>query len=421
VLCGDDGVFTTVPTITLSFGRVNENYVPGLTLIWSEVYGEYPIEYRVTSYCGTTKLGQITVTDNNSPLSILEFEMFGYDKIVIKILRWCLPRHRARLYSCWVGLQKIYTKADLTDFSHEQSADLLSSELPKNSIVFSLDNTGGIWNPENPAGVERYLVARQTLKVKYGYLINGEMEWVKAGTFYMSEWNTPANGISATFTARDMLEMCTDIYVGITTGSLKELIEAALTQSGVDLSNVSLDASLSNTTTSLGENDSYTCAEIIQLAANAGRCIMWQDREGILRVEPLSTVLTDYIIGEMDNGLDNTYQHPEVELTKELKAVTVNEGLGGAVNSTTGVTQPVDNPLIVDADTAEAVAQWCVDCLKNRSLLSGEFRADPRLDVLDRITVVSKYSSSPLYITNIKYTYNGAFRGSFSGRVIRDE
>jgi len=91
------------------------------------------------------------------------------------------------------------------------------------------------------------------------------------------------------------------------------------------------------------------------------------------------------------------------------------------VNSTTGVTQPVDNPLIVDADTAEAVAQWCVDCLKNRSLLSGEFRADPRLDVLDRITVVSKYSSSPLYITNIKYTYNGAFRGSFSGRVIRDE
>jgi len=53
--------------------------------------------------------------------------------------------------------------------------------------------------------------------------------------------------------------------------------------------------------------------------------------------------------------------------------------------------------------------------------LSGEFRADPRLDVLDRITVVSKYSSSPLYITDIKYTYNGAFRGSFSGRVIRDE
>ena len=33
------------------------------------------------------------------------------------------------------------------------------------------------------------------------------------------------------------------------------------------------------------------------------------------------------------------------------------------------------------------------------------------------IKIVSKYSSSPVYITNIKYDYNGAFRGTYEGRV----
>ena len=73
--------------------------------------------------------------------------------------------------------------------------------------------------------------------------------------------------------------------------------------------------------------------------------------------------------------------------------------------------------ILTDEATANAVAEWCKDCLKGRKTLSGSFRADPRLDALDRVTVISKYSSSPVYITNIKYDYNGAFRGTYEGRV----
>jgi hypothetical protein len=88
------------------------------------------------------------------------------------------------------------------------------------------------------------------------------------------------------------------------------------------------------------------------------------------------------------------------------------------VNSATGNVQTVDNPLIVSSSVANAVAEWCRDCLKNRKIISGEFRADPRLDALDTITVVSKYGSNAVQVTNIKYTYGGAFRGTFTGRVI---
>ena len=136
-----------------------------------------------------------------------------------------------------------------------------------------------------------------------------------------------------------------------------------------------------------------------------------------MRIEPLNTTLTDYIIGTMENGLSNAYEHPEFTLSKELKAVRVNSGQGGAVNSDAGAVLEVSNPLIVDESTANAVAIWCMEHLKGRKTLSGSFRADPRLDVLDKVTVISKYSSNPVYITNIKYTYGGAFRGTYEGRV----
>ena len=135
-------------------------------------------------------------------------------------------------------------------------------------------------------------------------------------------------------------------------------------------------------------------------------------------MEPFGVELTDYVIGQIQGGVNNSYQHPEFELTKELRSVDVNSGMGVAANSGFGNVQTVDNPLIVDAATATAVAEWCRDCLKNRKIVSGEFRADPRMDALDTVTVVSKYGSNKVQITNVKYSYNGAFRGTFTGRVM---
>jgi hypothetical protein len=134
-------------------------------------------------------------------------------------------------------------------------------------------------------------------------------------------------------------------------------------------------------------------------------------------MEPVGVELTDYVIGQLPDGVNNSYKHPEFNLTKELKAVNVNQGMGIATNSVTGNVQTVDNPLIVNESVAAAVAEWCRGCLRNRKIISGEFRADPRLDALDTVTVVSKYGSNPVQITNVKYTYNGAFRGTFTGRV----
>lgn len=416
-LSGEDGTFAETPTITITFSETHNGILPGLTVTWSRAYDEWAEAFRVSAYNDDVLVARFEVTDNREAITKMWHTLQNYNKIVIEILKWCLPHRRARLMECLIGIKQIYTKYDLMGYEHEQSVNLLSAELPKNAIVFKLDNSDSRWNPDNPTGAEKYLIEKQTLKVKYGFLIDGAIEWIRAGTFYMSEWNTPSNGLEASFTARDILEFCGDVYAGVRSGTALEIVKAALEQSGVEQSTYVLDEdALSAVNTSF--EDDYTCTDVLQMCANAARCCLWQCRDGILHIEPVGIELSDYVIGQLSGGVNNSYAHPEFELTKELKSVDVNRGMGVAVNSVTGNVQTVDNPLIIDADTANAVAEWCRDCLKNRKIISGEFRADPRLDALDTITVLSKYGSNTVQITNIKYTYNGAFRGAFTGRVM---
>lgn len=444
VLCDGQGVFQVVPTVTISFSEVHTGYLPGMKFTWNETLGEYATRFRIRSWNGSTQLSEHLVEGNTKVVVNEEFTIQGYNKVTIEILAWSKPYRRARMSEVFLGLQQVYGKNDLLGYSHEQTADLLSAELPKNAIEFKLNNVDQRWNPDNPQGMERYLMERQTLVVKYGMEVNGAMEWINAGTFYMSEWDTPANGLEATFTARDLLEFCSDDYTGTKTGTLAAIAKAALAQALITEEQYVLDAALAGISTDFSAESAMSIAEVLQLVANAGQCCMWQDRDGILHIERLTETLTDYVIGRltdsgasamgamamgMDDDLDmgaavpysavsNAYAHPEFTLSKQLKSVDVNEGMGVAVNSTEGNIQTLDNPLVIDTATANAVAEWCRNVLKNRKTVSGEFRADPRLDVLDQVRVGSRYGTSQVYVTNVRYDYNGAWRGSYEGRVV---
>ena len=83
-----------------------------------------------------------------------------------------------------------------------------------------------------------------------------------------------------------------------------------------------------------------------------------------------------------------------------------------------GEIQKVENPLITTSERAVAIGEWVKDYLSNRKIISSEWRADPRLDVMDIITVKNNYGSSLVRTTSIGFTYNGAFRGTGEGRIL---
>lgn len=419
VMCDANGRFSTNPLITIDFGQVRTLTIPGITITWGNGFDDYASRFRLSAYRGNTVV--LTKTFNGSiGQTECDFAVASYDRLTLEVLEWSLPRRRARIQRIFLGIQQVYTKSDLVSYSHEQSADLLSAELPKNAAVFSLNNVDGKWNPDNPTGSVRYLSARQEIKIRYGLKLDDDIEWIDAGTFWVSEWDTPSNGVEAKFTARDALEFMSEKYSGSYSGTLYDIAVAAFEQADLPrLDNggkryvISENLKQYRADVADDKQSSHTCAEIVQLCANASCCVFYQDRRGIIHIEPLRESASGYRIAKF-----NHYSHPEFKLTKQLKSVNVNDGMSIVENSATGEVQTLQNELITNETAARRVAEWTRKTLAGRKTISGEYRADPSLDALDKVAAESKYGfNNALYITNIKYSYNGAFKGVYEGRI----
>ena len=403
-------------SVTLTLPGVRTVPIPGITITWDDNFGEYPPVFTVTAKNGNTVVAETTITDNTEKTCVVELEMVNYDGVTVTVQNWCLPHRRSRIDKISLGHTLTLTKKDILSYTHEQHGDLLSAELPKNSIEFSLNNTDGRWNPSNPTGMEKFLSERQKLTVRYGLDINGTIEWIKAGTFYLSEWYAPPNGLEAQFVARDVFEFLLNVEnKAAAYDTLAGLASWAASHHFPEGALFDIHESLNNYGAEyVGDG---TAAEIVQKCANASGCILRYDREGALHIEPLNTAHSGYFV-----PLSLSYSHPEISLSKPLKTVSVDYGEDTPYEmsvSASGETQTVNNSFVSSAEQAEMVAGWVRGILEPRKTVKGEFRADPRLDLFDIVTVESKYGViAPVAITNIKYTFNGSFRGSYTGRVL---
>lgn len=445
---GDDGyvsdamsdevcVFSSkTPSITISFSRTFNNLVPGVTITWSTAYNEFADSFVVTAYRGETVIAEKEVIGNRSVKSLVLVDIVDYDRIVIQIKKWCLPYHRARVEEIFVGMNKVYSKKELFDYSHSQSVDPLSTSLPKTEIKFSIDNVEGEYNPYNEQGMAKYLMERQEVTARYGLKLNdGSIEWIKGGTFYLSEWYAKQNGMSADFTARDLLEFMSAIYEethNLTSRNLYDLAELVLMRADLPLNTDGtvrwvIDESLKAITT-VAPLPRDTLANCLQVIANAGRCVLYQDRSGVLHIEPLKFEVSDYAISTF-----NSYSKPEITLSKSLKQVNVKvhqyvmSDKGAESSSATevavtvgnmGETIVIDNPLVVSEDMAQALGSWVATHLSHRMTLDSSWRADVRLDALDIVTNENGYNTNNVRMTEVEFKFNGAFRGTGEGKVI---
>lgn len=498
-----NGEFVTYPTVTMNFSKTHINLIQGVTINWSATYGEYPVDFIVTAYNGNTPVATKEVTGNTESKTVVYLDIVNYNRITISVKKWCLPYHRARIEEVLIGVEKTYSKKEIFSYSHSQEVDPISSTLPKTSISFSVDNIDGTYNPNNLNGLSKYLIERQELKVRYGYKLDGNVEWIKGGTFYISEWDAPQNGLTASFTARDLLEFMTGVYnKGLYNSngvSLYDLAEDVLTFANLPLQNDGsvkwvIDESLRDVYT-VAPLPIDTVANCLQLIAHAGCCVLYQDREGILHIEKYNMVDSDYAITPQ-----NSYSKPEITLSKpcrkivvpvyeyeigenitvarmKIKASTdtktadvvinysepvtniqINTPYGTTVNSAeyystscklnvsykgnegsltvkgdklitstvdteivlgeVGEEIRVDNPLITDEERAVVVAEWMRDYITHRQTLSYSWRSDPRMDCLDVIRSQDAFTDNKVIMTNVEYSYNGAFRGRGEGRVI---
>lgn len=455
VLSDDDCMFSVKqPTIEVQCTEVFERLIPGITITWSETYGEFADSFTVIGYLNDQIIAVKDVFDNKSVTTQVFMDLQYYNRIEIIIHKWCLPNKRVRVENILLGIRKVYSKADLINYSHTQVADPISLSLPKYEIKFGIDNTNGDYNPYNTDGLSKYINERQEIKTRYGLkLADGTVEWIKGGTFYLSEWYAKQNGITAEFTARDKLEFLSATYndedyitnfdtisANSSDGrSLYSLAEAVLSSVNLPISSEghplwSIDDSLKRifTKAPLPED---TCANCLQLIANAGRCCIRYDRNGTIRIEPFEVSGLSGII-DYDINLFNSFTKTEISLSKPIKSLrakvySYRKNADGEIESTSverlifdatqvsdGEIISLDNPLITSSNEAQIVGQWLGAYMRrHRMSVESSWRPDVSLDVLDVVRNQNEYTTNAVLMTEVEFTFNGAFRGKGKGKV----
>lgn len=440
VLSDDECAFSDkVPVITIGFSWVFDALIPGITITWGAAHGEYAEQFDVIAYNGDTVVAEKEVVGNRSVTSLVMVDIVNYDRIVIRVKKWCLPHHRARVDEIFVGIHKVYSKTELFNYVYTQSVDPLSTSLPQTKIKFSIDNASGEYNPYNESGLSKYLMERQEIRSRYGLkLSDGSIEWIKGGTFYLSEWYAKQNGLSAEFVASDLLGLMSDKWVDSYPNTRRRSF-ASLAFSALQAANLPLrrddkpylslpdwfyDESMG--TTAPLPND--TLANCLQLIANAAECVLYQDRDGVLHIEPLRFDDTDYEINSF-----NSYSKSEITVSKPIKQVVVkvysySQSADGSISSATtdvavdvgdtGETIVVDNPLVDNEARAKSIGEWVGTHLGHRLSLDSSWRADVRLDALDIVTNKNAYNTNAVRMTDVEYSFSGAFRGTGKGKVI---
>ena len=223
------------PVIWLELPSENKSSVPGVSICWSTVFGEYATDFSVSAYLGTSKLKTVTVNGNKSVRSDVEAELSGFDAVEIEVLKWCLPDRRVRIEQVKIGRYLVFDKTKILSYSHSSARDPISGQLSQESISFSLDNSDRTWDSVNPQGIYKYIYERQPVTVRYGMDVDGKTEWVSGGMFFLSEWSVPANSIEASFQARDaFLYLSSTTYTGRKYGTLYEMCYDALEQLEAD-------------------------------------------------------------------------------------------------------------------------------------------------------------------------------------------
>lgn len=269
--------------------------------------------------------------------------------------------------------------------------------------------------------------------------IDGTVEWINGGRFFLSEWSVPANSIEASFTARDAFAyLMVSNYTGRMYGTLYEMAYDALELLDENVATFQISEELKKYTTDITDKDksNYKDSDILQMVANAAGMAMYQTRDGVIvidRITDISSARTN-LSGEI--GMINNFSWPEITFSSPLKNVscTLNVKSGTSTESKnysypepatgSGATQTVSNEMLSENILAQPknVLSEAYKVLSNRKKVSLSYRASPHFDALDYVLIHHQFGySSILLTTRFSYEYSGCFHGMVEGYLLEGD
>lgn len=286
------GVFQTIPTISVSMTEYKDFI--GVTYTFEK---DYPSQIRVTAYVDGEQVQQF-ISEPDGLEFLDDTHISECNSFTIEFLSMNDPYRRLRLNRLEFGLVKVWGNKDIISTEHTWSIDPVSSSLPENKLVMTLQNFDGDFDPDNPSGIWEYFENGQWLSVKYGVEVDGQIEWIDKARLMLSS-APKVDAHSAQFEANDAIGYMTDTYYkgiyrpnGI---SLYDYAELVFADCGV--TDYIIAPQLHNVYT-VAPLPVVSHREAIQIICNAGRCVFYTNANGTIVIE----MQLDAEVSVSDNG-----------------------------------------------------------------------------------------------------------------------
>nr|DAN17919.1 MAG TPA: hypothetical protein [Caudoviricetes sp.] len=414
-LSNSTGSFTsaTKPIITIVFSEYQQ--FAGLSFQFDDNNRNwYPNDFTVTAYKDNVEVFTNDYNVNNE-YYVINDQIPVCNKIVLQFNSMNHPYARARLETLIFGVMERMTEKDITACTCSREADLLSTAYPKYDFNFTIFDSQGNYNPENPTGVWEYLEQRQPVRASIGYeLDGGSIEWMPwANTYTNGDFTVNGTGVNTQVTVKSvgLINHLTQEYsegLYYPEGrSLYDLAMDVMTYAGFGGA-IDIDLSLKNII-SLQPLPTEQVNTLLQLIANAGRCVLNVERGGSISITPESTAVQDFTM-----DFSKMLEFPETTKIPPLRYINFTYN---TITVDTAKTKVVDSEEI----TAEEATEYTFthDAITNQTLTVSGLTAT-NIKYFAYKTVATLQGTGTVSVSGYKLIYSEAVASKRYGELGQD-
>lgn len=248
--------------------------IKGLTIEFGKAY---PVDFTIETDNNT-----LEITGNDNGHFVTE-EIFNEATFLrFNPSRMVNGQSRFRIHKITMGIGVYFDNRRILSATKKEHISPIMEELPTIDFSMTVNNKDRTYDIENEESSVNFLEIGQDITILYGQeLDDGSVEWLPGAKLQLKEWSADDEEMS--FSASDRFDFMDGTYhrglyrpEGI---SLYDLALDVLSDAGIDARTYWIDSYLKSVKVS-NPMPVVTHKEALQLIANAGRCILYQDREG---------------------------------------------------------------------------------------------------------------------------------------------
>lgn len=311
-MSGEDGSFSTPIILTITFAS-KHNFI-GTGFEFNPHENSYCNNLNIKYYEDETIIQDLNLTPDNWSFSF-RMDIDNVNKMVITFNSLNKANRYLKLQSLIYGVMERFQDDDLISCTILEEINILSTELPTNTMEFTAYSKTDDFNIFNPKGIYNAFEKKQFINV--GGVINGTSQGF--GTFYLNEWTSSENKMMTLSTVNAIGIMENTYFKGglYNNVTAKSIIDEIMTDAGFAYY---LDDSLAYISVS-GWLPRCSHREAIQQVCVAIGAYIDTTRSGAIRIKPYTIDETDIV----RMGKDRKHIGTKVSLNSLVTGVNVTE------------------------------------------------------------------------------------------------